>query len=317
MMWRRVGLILLFLLAVAPSANAATASVALDRWMYPFAFTGGTRDLSPTFGAVGTAGFDNRDAQFLIGFDTSATVPAGAGALSYQINSITVRTMVGPAGFTYDPSYDSYRTYLPAADAEFQADGDAGRPIELHGVGFRNGYTQFSFGANDDQPPGFEESSLFGTPGVGTRNAFALGFPSAGTGSDISSNVNDRIESHPWAIGAAPIATGAVVPDNTTFSFAIDLTNADVRSYLQQGLNEGVLGFAITSMHEASQGGGPPTPQFITRENSAAGAVPAVLEIDYQIVPEPATVVLFAAGVICACALTAIRHKRDANRQVV
>ena len=311
MLSRRFALLaLLMMLAVHSSTHAADVTVSLDRWMYPFAFTGGTRDLAPTFGAVGNPGFDNRDAQLLIGFDTSATVPVGAGAANYQINSITVRTMVGPAGFEYDPTYDPYRTYLPAADAEFQADADTGRPIELHGVGFRNGYTQFSFGANDNQPPGFEESSLFGAQDAGTRNAFALGFPTAGTGTDISNNVDDGVESNLWAIGTAPLAAGAVVPDNTAFSFAIDATNPDVLGYLQRGLNDGVLGFAITSMHEASQGGGTPTPQFITRENAGAGAAPAVLVIDYQIIPEPAAVMLATAGAVFALPLLVVHCRR-------
>jgi hypothetical protein len=303
---------LLMLLAVGAVGNAAEVNVALDRWMYPFAFTGGTRDLSPTFGAAGVPGFDNRDAQFLIGFDTSATIPAGAGAANYQINSVTVRAAVGAGGgFEHDATYDSYRTYLPATDAEFQADADPGRPIELHGVGFRNGYTQFSFGANDNQPPGFEESSMFGTPDVGTRNAFALGYLTAGTGSDVSNSVSDRVESRPWAIGTASIAAGGVVPDNSTFAFAIDLTNPDVLSYLQSGLDEGALGFAITSLHEASQGGGgPPTPQFITRENAGAAAVPAVLDIDYQIIPEPAAVALALSSALFALPLFAVVRRR-------
>jgi hypothetical protein len=263
--------------------EGATATVGLDRWMYPFAFTGGTRDLAPTFGAVGTPGFDNRDGQYLIGFDTSSVIPAGQGAANYQINSITIRAMVGaPAGFEYDPTYDSYRTYLPPADAEFVSDIDAGRPIELHGVGFRNGYTEFSFGPNDGQPPGFEESSPFGAPAAGTRNVFPIGFFSPGQRSDVSNNITDRRESNPWAIGTATIAAGDPLADNTAMSFDIDLTNVDIRGYLQSGLDEGVLGFAITSMHAASQGGGgPPAPQFVTRENTGAGAAPAILEIDY------------------------------------
>jgi hypothetical protein len=281
------------------AADGDTIIVGLDRWMYPFAFTGGTRNLSPTFGAVGTPGFDNRDAQFLIGFDTSSIIPSGQGAEQYQINAVTVRTMVGaPSGFEYDPTYDPFRTYLPDTDPEALDDTDAGRPIELFGVSFRNGYTHFSFGANDNQPPGFEESSPFGAQDVGTRNAYPLSFVSAGTGIDVSNNIDDRIESHPWAIGNAALAPGAPVTDNATFAFAIDLANADVRSYLQRGLNDGAIGFAISSMHAASQAGGPPVPQFLTRENTGAGAAPAVLEIDYQIVPEPATFGLTAIGVL-------------------
>jgi hypothetical protein len=299
------------LLCMAGAADADTISVGLDRWMYPFAFTGGTRNLSPTFGAVGTPGFDNRDAQFLIGFDTSSVVPTGLGAANYQINSVTVRTMVGaPSGFEYDPTYDAFRTYLPDTDPEALDDADAGRPIELFGVGFRNSYTQFSFGANDNQPPGFEESSPFGTQDVGTRNAYPLSFVSAGTGIDISNNISDRIESRPWAIGTAALAPGAPVTDNSTLAFAIDLANADVRSYLQRGLNDGTLGFAISSLHAASQAGGPPVPQFLTRENAGAGAAPAVLDIDYQIVPEPTSFVLAAVGVFVAMGLMRFGRRR-------
>ena len=278
----------LVLLTASRFSSAATVTVSLDRWMYPFAATGGTRDLAPTFSAVGTPGFDNRDAQFIVGFDTSSQIPVGQGAANYQISTATVRFMVGsPSGFEYDPSYDSFRTYLLTTDPNYVSDSDAGRPIELHGIGFRNGHTQLSFTANDNQPPGFEESSSFGVPGVGTRNAYPLGFLSPGIGSDIANNITGGTESHPWAIGTASLVAGAAVPDNTMFSFAIDLSSADVRSYLQQGLNQGVLGFALTSLHTASQTGGPPVPQFITRENTRAGSAPAILEFEVQTVPEP------------------------------
>jgi hypothetical protein len=282
--------------------------------MYPFAFNGGTRDLAPTFGAVGTPGFDNRDGQFIVGFDTSAQVPTTQGGTNYQIQSATVRAMVGsPAGFEYDPTYDSFRTYLPLADPNALPDADAGRPIELHGVGFRNAYTQLSFGANDNQPPGFEEGSLFGAQGSGTRNAYALGYPTAGVGSDVSNNVDGGVESNPWAIGTAALAAGAVVPDNTTFTFALDVGNGDVLGYLQQGLNSGVVGFAITSLHTAAQAGGPPVPQFVTKENTRAGAVPAVLEIEYQVVPEPSTIAITVSGVVWML-LANGRRRRMARR---
>jgi hypothetical protein len=309
--WRAEFACILLVLLAAGQVRAETVTVALDRWMYPFAFTGGTRNLSPTFGAVGTAGFDNRDGQFVIGFDTSGVAPRGLGASLYQINSVTVRTMVGsPAGFPYDPSYDSFRTLLPNTDPDYLNDVDAGRPIELHGVGFRNGYTQLSFSANDNQPPGFEESTSFGTQGVGTRNAYPLAFLTAGAGSDIANNVDNRTESNPWAIGTTTLAPGAVVPDNSTFAFQIDVLNADVQNYLQRGLNDGVLGFAITSFHEASQGGGgPPAPQFVTRENTGGGTAPAVLEIDFQIVPEPATIALASVGAVIAV-LPCLRRRR-------
>jgi hypothetical protein len=307
----RIALLVVLPLLMSRALAAETITVGLDRWMYPFAFTGGTRNLSPTFGAVGTPGFDNRDAQFLVGFDTSPTIAPGQGAERYEINSATVRVMVAaPSGFQYDPTYDPFRTYLPDTDPEALVDADVGRPIELHGIGFRNGYTRLSFAANDNQPPGFEESSTFGLQEARARNAYPLGYLSPAVGSDVSNNIDDRVESQPWAIGSTALAPGAPVADHTTFTFAIDLANADVRSYLQRGLNEGALGFAITSMHAASQAGGPPTPQFITRENTGAGAAPAVLEIDYQIIPEPATVGLAAIGATIALLFVRMGQRR-------
>jgi hypothetical protein len=282
-----------------PTASAETVSLAvgLDRWMYPFAFTGGTRDLAPTFGAVGEAGFDNRDGQLLIAFDTTTQVPAGLGAGNYQITSAIVRAAVGaPDGFLYDGTYDPYRTYLDIADPNATPDADAGRPVELHGVGFRNGYTNFQFGQSDGQLPGFEETTAFGPADRGTRNAYALGFSAPGVATDTSNNISDGIESNAWAIGQTQLAAGAAVPANTSFSFSVDVSNQDVQSYLQQGLNSGLLEFAITSVHEASQTGGPPTPQWITKENLQATVLGPRLEITYEVVPEPSALALLAIG---------------------
>jgi autotransporter-associated beta strand protein len=280
---------LVFCTAVRPaSAATATIDTGFDRWMYPFAFSGGTRDLAPTFGAVGNEGFDNRDGQFILGFNTSDDIAAGLGAGRYQINSLTVRAMVGsPSGFVYDPTYDSFRTYLPEGDSRRLADSDDGRPVELHGVGFRNGYTQLSFGPTNNQPPQFEESAPFGPAAAGTRNVFPLGFLTPGVDADISNNVDLGVESQPWAIATANLTPGDGAPNNTVFSFDVDLSNDDVVDYLRHGLDSGVLGFAITSLHEAAQTGGPPVPQFITKENSRVGSLPAVLEIEYTILSEP------------------------------
>jgi autotransporter-associated beta strand protein len=286
-MWLRLLAIAFCLPTFVANSYAASVTVALDRWMYPFAFSGGTRDLAPTFGAVGNEGFDNRDGQFIIGFDTADEIAIGLGAERYQVNSLTIRAMVGePSGFAYDPTYDPFRSYLPDGDPQFIADADAGRPIELHGIGFRNGYTELSFGASNNQPPQFEENAPFGSAGAATRNVFPLAFLGSG-GSDISNNIDNRVESQPWAIGRVDLAAGDPVPNNTTFSFNIDLSNDEVIDYLQRGLDSGVLGFAITSLHEAAQTGGPPVPQFITKENGRTGSLPAVLEIDYEISPAP------------------------------
>jgi hypothetical protein len=311
--FRFVPVALLFVVVSVAAARAETISVTttLDRWMYPFAFSGGTRDLAPTFGAVGTPGFDNRDGQFVVGFNTGSQVPINQGTGNYQIQSVVVRALVGlPADFLYDPTYDSYRTYLPSADPQSLPDADAGRPIELHGLGFRNGYTALSFGPNDSQPPGFEETSPFGSMGTGTRHVYPIGFL-AGSPADVSNNVGGATESNPWAIGTTSISPGSTVPANSIFAFNLNLSDPDIAGYLQSGLNSGVLGFAITSLHEAAQTGGPPVPQWITKENAQPGAMPATLEINYQIVPEPRAIGLALVG--CA-AIPVLLWRRARNK---
>ncbi len=299
-------------LSLSPTfaANVSVAS-GLDRWMYPFAFTGGTRDLAPTFGAVGEVGFDNRDGQFLLGFDTAAQVPIGLGPAHYQITSVTVRAAVGaPDGFVYDSTYDGYRSYLDTADPNALPDADAGRPVELHGVGFRNGYTRFQFGPNDAQLPGFEETTAFGAADRGTRNAYALGYRTPGVADDISNNIGDGIESNSWAIGQTSLSNGGAVPSGTVYSFSLDIANPDILAYVQQGLHDGVLGFAITSMHAASQTGGPPVPQWITRENSQATLLAPRLDITYEVVPEPSAIALF--GIALVAGIVVVRRRMAA-----
>lgn len=109
-----LGLLVLALDVQGSSAETVTFNTVVDRWMYPHAISGGTRDLAPTFGSIGSPNTDNRNGQFIVGFDTAAQIPLNQGAALYQINSVIVRAMVGlPDGFLYDTSYDSYRTYLP------------------------------------------------------------------------------------------------------------------------------------------------------------------------------------------------------------
>jgi hypothetical protein len=278
----------------------------LDRWMYPFNFSPGTRTIASTFGSVGTPGFDNRDAQFLVGFNTATLVPTGQGAANYRITSVRLTATDSGGVFAYDPTYDAFATSLDPA-----LDTDAGRPVEIHGAGFRNGYTGLGFGANDNLPPAFEERSPF-APAEGERNAFALGFDAAGNPRDVSRNVDEGFESDPWAIGTvAGLAPGAVVPADANLVFALDLTNPSILGYFQNALNDGALGLVITSMHEVEQGSTVGTPRFYTKENPlqdvASGTLVAPrLEVEYTIVPEPAGVALCAA----AAGMTLLRRRR-------
>ena len=69
--------LLLAVLAGQCAAQSQTITVqydapSLDRWNYPFNGSPGTRLSASTFGAVDLEGFDDHDAQFIVGFDTLA-----------------------------------------------------------------------------------------------------------------------------------------------------------------------------------------------------------------------------------------------------
>jgi hypothetical protein len=285
-------------LAAVPGAAGATTigSPSLDRWMYPFNATPGSRPTAPTFGAVGEDGFDDRDAQFLIGFDTASVAPAGLGVGNYAVGSVTVTaTVVTGGAFAYDGTADPLASYGAGG-----TDADAGRPIELFGVGYRNGFTRQTFAENSPFSPA--------GPGEAVRNAFAADYV-AGLPVDVSNNVSGTgatapFEATPWAVGHTSLAAGDLVPANTTFSFELDLNDPDVLAYVRDGLNAGDLRFTLTSLHAAALGGSASFPNFYTRENALPSAVPASLTV--ALVPEPSALALVTG----AAALLLRRRRR-------
>lgn len=203
------------------SVRAASFSVdqpAIDRWMYPYAVNGGGQGAIQTFGAVGETDFDDRDGQMFLRFDTTSIVAAGQGAANYQLTALTLTLTLSSTGTIYDPTSDSYTTYLPSS-----ADTDAGRPIEVFGVGYRNGASAETW----------QENSSFGTAGKGTRSAFALGYNAAGEAIDVSNNVSEGFDATPWAVGAvAGAIPGAALDADILMTFTFNLSNADVLAYL-------------------------------------------------------------------------------------
>lgn len=272
---RRWGLITAAVLGLGPAASGGGRVVLtrdlpdLDRWMYPFNSSApGTRPSAPSFGALGQtelAGFtfDERDAQVLIGFDLTGAAPDDL--CRYRIADATVRIAVtSKNAFIYDPSADARETYLTEAGLPGGiADLDAGRPIEMFGVGYRNGFESASF----------LETSPFG-PGIAwrARNAFASDY-AGGTPRDVSNSVVDDLDVTPFAVGMADgLAPGAAVPANTDFRFELDVENGDVDTYLREALATGKLRLAIAGMFpaESAGGGGPGTgayPTFYMKEN--------------------------------------------------
>ncbi len=241
----------------------------LDRWMYPFNSSPGAEVTAPVFAAVNQPDFDDRDSQFLLGFDTAGLVPTGAGALRYRVMSARVRLVVSnDQRFEYDPTPDPVAASYDPTDPEFVADSDIGKPIELFPVGYRNGLTAATF----------TESTPFSTqptfpPQEGIRSAFAAAVDDDGVATDLSRQVRQHTAAEPIAVGQADgLAPGALVPQGTELWFDIDVGNEATRRYLSRGLNAGRLMLMATSLHPASGGpgggGGVVYPAFYTKENA-------------------------------------------------
>jgi len=279
----------IFLASRSEAASVDISQPSMDRWMYPFASNPGNEAAAPVFGSVNdTSGaFDQRDGQMLLGFNTAGSIAKGLGAANYLISSVTIALTISNSLYVYDPTYDAYTTYLDPSSVNYTADNDAGHPIELYGIGFRNGFNAQTF----------TETSAFGTMTTGGRNAYAMDYVND-VATDVSNNVSGGFNPSPWAIGTTTtVNPGDIAPEGTTFTFTLNLSNPLVLAYLQQALNTGTLDFAVTSLAAASQpgtGGAAAYPAFYTKETLIG--TPADLSIEYTLVPEPGSAALLAIG---------------------
>lgn len=238
----------------------------LDRWNYPFNGSPGSRLSASTFGAVELAGFDDHDAQLVLGFDVSAQVASGLDASQYDIiSACVIITNTNGDEFRYDPSYDGHETYLFLDES---LDTDMGRPIHLWGVGYRNGYDASSWG----------EYTVFGgvptvEPAQGARHAFACDFPSAGVVRDVSNNLKQEFDPMPMAIGQVDgLGAGELVPADTDFVFDVDVCDPGFNAFIASGVSNGEVRFVVSSLTTANGGKGGGTgdiqyPFWYTREN--------------------------------------------------
>ncbi|MFK7760337.1 MAG: GC-type dockerin domain-anchored protein [Phycisphaerales bacterium] len=237
----------------------------LDRWNYPFNGSPGTRFDMTSFGAIEQPGFDDHDAQVLLGFDTFNDITSGLGAQEYRVLSATVTmTMSNNNDFRYDPTHDALETYGALGEP---FDLDLGRPINLWLTGYRDGLDQTTY----------TETTLFGlTPDVfpaqGLRSAFAAVFDNAGSATDISNNLKEQFEAFPLAIGQTDaVAPGSLVPADSTFSFTFTPCQLGEHMELGKMLDLGQVRFSISSLQSASGspdgGGGVNYPIWYAREN--------------------------------------------------
>lgn len=256
---------------------------AIERWMYPFNAAPCDRPAGSVFGTSGDdAGVDTRHAQQLIGWDTGTLVPAGRAPARYLVRHCRITLTINRGNlFHYDPTHDGYQTYFETNHPGYLTDTDAGRPVEIFGAGFRNGFD----GAT------FDQCALFGTNMPAQRNAFAAGWSTNGVLVDISNNVGKTNEAFPpfevfpFAIGQTTnAAPGELVPPGAKMTFDLNLADPFVLQYAQSALDAGRLRLMVTSLHGSSGPTGIPSyPDFATHFNQAA-VDPTRLELEVTLV---------------------------------
>ena len=285
----RVGVALLLgvsgLAAGGTGPWVAHASVpAADRWMYSNNQTPGTRTSASTFSFLPFTGVDDRFGQFIIKFNTAAMgIPASLGPANYDVHRLVLTCVYQSSDpLPYDPTEDP-RSSLGSAAAI--ADPDAGRPLELHGTGFRSGYTSATF----------QETSPFGS-----RNAFASSFDELAAARDVTNSVTAGIESYPWAIGKIsaavdlnadpvvylPLLPGELIPVYAHVAFEINMALPGVADYVRQGLHQGFLWFTLSSFHPVSGPGSGGFPAYFTKEHpeqAQFGDVAPTLDAEYSL----------------------------------
>lgn len=304
--------------APAQATQVDFASPNMDVYMYENAFNRGARgDMAAFGGPTGSAGVGSEDrlGQSIMGWNTAASIPMGLGASNYAITRVSLRLSrydVDGVTLYYDPTYDSYHTYLPTTDPGYAPDTDADRPIELYGLGLRNGFTSLAV-SGSISGTAYGEGSPFGVgTGEHTRSAYAWSAASPRADHDVSENVSEGFESMPFAIATVDgLSPGDAVPSEADFHFQLNLSDPSVLAYLQNALNKGQLGFTVSSLASTEfngSGGSGAFPRFATRENPVPFLIPE-LEIEYTVVPEPAVGQIFILGAAALATLRAVRRR--------
>lgn len=285
-----------------------------DKFAYPNVADGGNGGLSTKASTFASLNTDDEDrlSGYLLTFNTSSL---GLTPSQYTLTSVKLTiTILTDRVFVYDSSFDSYRTSLLPSDPFYSPDQDEGKPVEVFGVGLRNGYNRLNAttGANPSDGSYGELSPILN--GSGVRNAYPLGKNSGGAFYDVSDNVSQHQEAMPFATGVTTLSPGDLVPQGTRFTFTLQLSDAIIRSYVENGFRDGVLGLFVSSLHGAEgPDGGDTFPRFYTREGAAPfptgfGFSPQ-LEVEYAVVPEPHLSGLLIAGAALFAAGRGFRHR--------
>jgi prepilin-type N-terminal cleavage/methylation domain-containing protein len=287
----------------------------IDNYFYRHTSFGGVSSYGPTWANLEVDSNTNkfkvqpesigasRHSTLLLAFDTSKYIEAELPANKYNVTSVsltlTLYDTVGEQAIRYEPNAVNLAEIRNRVDS-----GSTAWPVELYGVGMRAGLTGYEFGSNVFGPPLLEENS----PAHPFYTNWYVAYPfvddtrQPGLKRDVSNNITggfsgtesgsatQPFEATPWAVGQANLAAGADVPDQTEFTFTLDLNRPGVRQYVQDSLAAGGLGFFVSTLHQTEQFGvGGSYPQWFTKESITAGfagAVPASLAIEYELLTD-------------------------------
>ncbi|MGH7243719.1 MAG: hypothetical protein ACREJD_09910 [Phycisphaerales bacterium] len=268
------GLSTLSAAALAQNVSVTYTTPALDRWMYPFNFSAGDETRAALFAALQTPGFDDRDGELLVGFNSNADITTGKGRLSYKILSATLNVFVeDDLSFYYDPSADPLASSYATNDPDHVADTDLSKPIEVWPCGYRNGFSAATF---------TESSSFGGTPVVapseGARNVFPALLDYTQAPVDMARQVRLKLAGNAMALGrifdegGLEWTPGTLVPAGSEVRFNLANVSSANYVYMQNALNTGLVRLLVTTLEPTSGGpgggtGGVTYPRIYTKEN--------------------------------------------------
>jgi prepilin-type N-terminal cleavage/methylation domain-containing protein len=305
--------------AATQAATAHWVTSDADWFSYSNGVSAGRRALAPSF--TGGLEIDTQSEQFLprtaqdpartgtalLAFNTSTLIESGHAPHRYAISSVSVTATWTNDGVTntaliYD---DSPIAHTDIFEEVSSGQVTAQRPMELYGVGFRDGYSGYEFSAAAPGAPLLDESTHPFSAGDGGYIAYPIIGDALRPGEyvDLSNSltggysatrpdhVTEAFTPTPWAIGTTSLAPGAVIPDDTTFAFEIDLAAPGVLGYLQRSLADGALGFFLSSLHDTAEfGASGGYPKWYLKESAGfpyfSTATPT-LSIEYALLPDP------------------------------
>ncbi|MBI1826697.1 MAG: hypothetical protein HY287_01345 [Planctomycetes bacterium] len=240
-----------------------------DRWQYPFNFSPGSELRASTFGSTGDprfTTFNDRDGIFVVGWDTSETVPTGLPAASYGVQSVQV--VVTAAAGAGCPTCLPVATWLVdlTPDPWFQmdfpiTDSDPGQPIELYGVGFGPEY-DYATWLESDIYVGSDDQQF--TP----RDPYPFVYGVGAAQVHVEDSVKGQFTPTPWAIGVPVNYSPGVqtTPFAVDFDVDLSLSGGLVRNYFQGQLGGGRVFVDVTSLTLTSQQAAAGYPVFFTKE---------------------------------------------------